>query len=1036
MKRILSLILTAFLVLAVLPLGMFTAYADVNVSEDATGGYGDNSSEVEDTLEDINAEVTVQDDITAVDGLAEIIADETKNIILGWGNTATKGEPLALCTTYTSGTTVDKVFQTSAANVANMTNGTFNESHSDFSGGHRWFDSNKEYVEGYIDMTFNFPVAASVTNLLFANTKESTDRMIWEYQVFAGDELATLYTDANLLYHYNKDCAATPTDGQYITFGKTIEAKYFGIRILNGCNPNSADSNRGYAYPRIREVALIGSCVIPDEYKATASKWIQPCIDALDTDYNLLNGADYVAGTGEPGTITTAGFDGTKAVTVGIRSYNSAQNDLVDHTLTGVHADIHGVKFMDGSGNYIEGAYSTISVALQHEAIIDKVFLSHAVNNNSGLRTYEYEIYAGDSLDTLYNVENKKWYFLNENAVQNQVYEFPEPITAKYVGIKVLKGVMPNCTAQGSSYVRMAEIAVFGKYNTDYFDYSVTSGEAGLITAKGNTYKNRSLTFSAPLCKDGYTFRGWKVNGETAEDYVEDIYENYTELTLKITEKTDIEAVYTADDSEFTSNDRFTLSADKTQIRVPINSVLYDLRYGFEQFPANISAKRGDTPLQDKNFIKKGDTLILSSKGEEKQKLSVVIAGDCNYDGNLTVSDAVSGIDTILRGTATSDQFFSLDLNNSSSITVSDIVNIRNTILTTPTEETDYENVTIPMADLSYKTQGRYLKNTDGSLTFDWTASGFSFNADLYGDIVLNINQVHNDAREYTAVIDGVEHTIRITGSGTKDIIIARGLSSGVHSIGFYKQCEGGQKITVNSVKINGKVLEADAEADLLIEFIGDSITCGAGNMLENGKETGVAYTQDGYNAYGTVTARLLGADWSNISVSGSSLIDDRNREASRNHMPTEYKNAVKGSNPKATDTPAWDFAANRNADIVVINLGTNDNGFIHLYSGVNTSSKTEYFKNLAIDFAHQIIEANGEDVKIVFAFGLMTSDPNFADAAYQQAVTELAAEGYTNAFYCRLPTDNTGGYAHPTVAGDWAAARVLSEFIKTEVLK
>ena len=293
-----------------------------------------------------------------------------------------------------------------------------------------------------------------------------------------------------------------------MTFSKTIEAKYFGIRILKGCNPNSAENNRSYARPRIREIALIGSCVIPEEYKATASKWIQPCIDALDTDYNLLNGADYVAGTGEPGTITAAGFDGTKAATVGIRSYNSAQNDLVDHTLTGVHADIHGVKFMDGNGNYIEGAYSTISVALLHEATVDKVFLSHAVNNHAGLRTYEYEIYAGDSLDTLYNAENKKWYFLNENALQNQVYEFPEPINAKFIGIKVLKGVMPNCTAQGSSYVRMAEIAVFGKYNTDYFDYSVTSGEAGLITAEGNTYKNKKLTFSGPVCKDGYTFRG------------------------------------------------------------------------------------------------------------------------------------------------------------------------------------------------------------------------------------------------------------------------------------------------------------------------------------------------------------------------------------------------------------------------------------------------------------------------------------------------------------------------------------------------
>ncbi len=1008
-KKILSLMLSAFLVLAALPLSMASA-----------------------------VDTVMQDDLTKVENLEETISDETKNLVLGWSNTDSKGEFLKYHTTYTSGSVVDKIFK--SGSVVGVTNGTATDGHSDISGGHQWFDANGEYVEGYIDMTFNFPATASITNFLIATNKDTaTDRRLWEYQIFAGNELNTLYSDDNLLYHYNKDCAATPTNGQYITFGETIKAKYFGVRILKGCNPNSADDTRNYARPRIREIAIIGSCVIPDEYKATASKWIQPCIDALDTDYNLLNGADYVAGTGDPGTITTAGFNGTKTAAVSIRSYNSVENDLVDHVYNGKnHADIYGVNFMDGNGNYIDGAYTTISVALLHEATVDKVFLSHAVNANSGLRTYEYEIYAGNSLDTLYEAANKKWHFLNENGVQNQVYEFPEPVIAKYVGIKVLKGVMPNCTAQGSSYVRMAEIAVFGRYNTDYFDYTVTSGESGLITAEGNTYKNRKMTFAAPVCKDGYTFRGWKVNGEAVKDYTKDIYANSVELDIILTEDTAIEAVYTADDTEFTGNEKYVVSADKTQIRIPAHSVLYDLRYGFEQFPANISAKNGDTALADKDFLKKGYDLILSSKGEEKQKLSVVIAGDCNYDGAVTATDVVNGIDTILEGTTTQNKFLLLDVNNSNSITVSDIVNIRNTILTTPAEETDYENVTVPMADLDYKTQGRYLKNADGTLTFDWTAAGFSFNADLYGDVVLNINQVHNDSRWYTAVIDGVEHTIEINGSGTKDVLIARGLSSGVHSIGFYKQNEGGQKITVNSVKINGKVLEADAEADLLIEFIGDSITCGAGNMLENGNEAGISHTQDGYNAYGTVTARLLGADWSNISVSGSSLIDDRDRVPTRYHMPTEYTHALKGSSSTASIDNVHTWSFERKADIVVINLGTNDAGIIGMYAPApNTEAeRTEYFSELAYDFAKDIIEINGQDVKIVFAFGLMTDTPNFADKAYQSTVEKLATEGFSNAFYCRLPTDTTGGNAHPTIAGDHAAARVLSEFIKTKVLK
>ena len=1006
--KILSLILAAFVVLGALPLSVSAA------------------------------EVTMQDDLTKVENLDAIVSDGSQNFIKGWAATSNKNVPMTLCNTYTTGTTVDKAFVPSSAKIATMTNGIVNETHADLNGSEslQWFDSNKQWVEGHIDMTFTFPAAASITNFLLATVNDSQiDRRMWEYQVFAGNEFETLYTDANLLYHYNEGGVNTPTKGQYITFGETIEAKYFGVRILKGCNPNSADNDRNYSYPRIREIAIIGSLVVPDEYKATAAKWVNPCLEALDTDYNLLNGADYTSGDGTPGTITASGFNGTKEVSVGIRSYNPDACDLVDHNYTKNHADISGVNFFNANG-YIEGVYTDVTVALLHEADVDKVLISHATSVMFGLRTYEYELYAGNDFDTLYQESNKVFHFVNENDLQHQVYEFATPVTIKYLGIRILKGVQPNCSVAGSSYVRLSEIAVFGKYNTDYYDYFVTSGEADLINASGNVFAGKSLKFTTPLCENGYTFRGWKVNGKEVEANSADLYSNSAEILVTITENTEIEAVYTPDDTEFTSNDKYTVSADKTTIRIPQHTVLYELRYGFPQYPQNISAKKGETVLADKEFLKPGDNLVLSSNGIEKQSLSVVYEGDFNNDGTVAVSDIVAGIDAIFNKNATDTEEFAFDLNNSGTLTVSDVIRVRKNIFTTPTEETDYDNVTVPMKDLDYKTQGRYVKNTDGSVKFDWTASGFSFNADIYGDIVFNVTQGPNDARWYTAVIDGVEHDVRIKGNSAQDVVIARNISSGVHSIGFYKQHEGGNTITINSVKINGKVLTADAENDLLIEFIGDSLTCGFGNLAVNGQESLFEHSQDGYNSYGTATARILGADWSNISVSGSSLIDDRDREPTRNHMPTEYKNAIKGSNPKSTDTPAWDFASNRNADIVVINLGSNDNGCIAHYSGVDTDKKVAYFKNDVLKFARQIIEANGDDVKIVFAFGMATDKPIFADEAYQQAIVALAAEGFTNAFYCRLPTDKTGGYSHPTVAGDWAAARVLSEFIKTEVLK
>ena len=147
--------------------------------------------------------------------------------------------------------------------------------------------------------------------------------------------------------------------------------------------------------------------------------------------------------------------------------------------------------------------------------------------------------------------------------------------------------------------------------------------------------------------------------------------------------------------------------------------------------------------------------------------------------------------------------------------------------------------------------------------------------------------------------------------------------------------------------------------------------------------------------------------------------------------MPSIYKKAVTSKND------LWNFATNRNADIVVVNLGTNDYGLLHRSGYETVEQKKEKFGAAAYDFAKQIIEANGEDVKIVFAFGLMTDSPNVIDESYKETIQKLKnVDGYTNAFYCRLPTDRTGGDWHPTVAGDLAAAKVLAEFIKTKVIK
>lgn len=770
-------------------------------------------------------------------------------------------------------------------------------------------------------------------------------------------------------------------------------------------------------------LAVYGATEFNDSM-ATDSTYLNPCIEALDTNYNLL-GSDYVIDTEDnPGTIMLSGNMEGASAKVAVYSTNS-DNDLVNHSLEDIHADIKGVTFSDGSA-FKSNTYVDISIALMYEATIEKFFIAHSLR--SYLRTSEFELYTSQSLSTLYNSENCRWHYTNSASKQYQVYIFSEPVTAKYVGIRILKSIpTPTSIAANSSNARLAEIALFGKYNVDYFDYTVKSEGAPFIDIADSVYGGKTIELSAPLTKDGYSFRGWTLNGESMEHTVNK-YDNLTEAEVKITEDSEIKAIYTSDDSEFTGNSVYGVSPDKTKVRVPQNHVFYEVRYGMNQYPLNISGMRGTAALEDKDILKKGDTLVLSSNGTRKQTAEVAIAGDFDNNGAVEVTDIVSGVEAMLNGNATEEECFLFDSNNSGTLTVSDIIFARNTVLNTPDTLTDYSHKTVAMKDAVYKKTGRNIVGTDGSLYVEMTAAGFSFNADCYGDIKLTIQQTHSDRRYYTVIVDGVESEVFAIGNQKQELVIAKGLSSEPHTIEVYKQSEGGNGVTIHDISINGEFLEAPKDKEMLIEFVGDSITCGLGNLVKNGETLNV-HSQNGYKAYGTQTAAILGADWSNISSSGSALVNISGMANA--HMPTRYKQVV------SSKTDLWNFSANRNADIVVVNLGTNDNGVLTRAGYTTDAQKKEIFSAAAYDFAKQIIEANGEDVKIVFAFGLMTPTPNVIDTSYLETIQKLKDEdGYTNAYYCRLPTNREGGDYHPTVEGDAEAAEVLSAFIKDTVLK
>jgi len=168
--------------------------------------------------------------------------------------------------------------------------------------------------------------------------------------------------------------------------------------------------------------------------------------------------------------------------------------------------------------------------------------------------------------------------------------------------------------------------------------------------------------------------------------------------------------------------------------------------------------------------------------------------------------------------------------------------------------------------------------------------------------------------------LDGVyQRRVRIMGGSRMPVIIKAG-SVGPHTVWVYKATEA----TTGPVFISGiagQGLAALQRPDApVIEFIGNSITCGAAADASE-IPCGVGEYHDHHNAYyayGPRVARMLHANYFLSSVSGIGIYRTWNRDGPS--MPQVYEKADLIENGRRL----WDFSQYKPA-IVSIALGTND---------------------------------------------------------------------------------------------------------------
>lgn len=219
---------------------------------------------------------------------------------------------------------------------------------------------------------------------------------------------------------------------------------------------------------------------------------------------------------------------------------------------------------------------------------------------------------------------------------------------------------------------------------------------------------------------------------------------------------------------------------------------------------------------------------------------------------------------------------------------------------------------------------GRTHAPGDGSVRFDW--SGTYLHCRFTGGyLAMRISDTKKNY--FNLFIDGeLQPRVIVTQGQDSLVVLARDLSFGEHVVSLQKRTEGEQGCTtIHAVQISavGKLLPAASRRERLIEFIGDSLTCGFGTEGADKDDPFLPETENCNDAYACMLARLFDADYTLLAHSGRGLV--RNYD---DPMPVSSDGTLNhraGNLFDECDSIPWNFAAARRPDAVVVNLGSND---------------------------------------------------------------------------------------------------------------
>lgn len=297
---------------------------------------------------------------------------------------------------------------------------------------------------------------------------------------------------------------------------------------------------------------------------------------------------------------------------------------------------------------------------------------------------------------------------------------------------------------------------------------------------------------------------------------------------------------------------------------------------------------------------------------------------------------------------------------------------------------------------------------------------------------------VDNDRYDYA--IDEISKEIKLS------------LSNDYHIIQILKRTESSVSFAAIEDIIADKFLKVEDSYDYNIEFYGDSLTCGFGNLSNNPEEKFKTETESFLDGYSYLVAKALNANYSAICVSGFPIYKSRWNEGFQIDSIADMISICDYSEDMNLNTiNPWDNNKFK-PDLVIINLGTNDCSYftkgekwvdelIEKYKDFEAVLTCSEFKKELDNLEKKIITFLDDlfkiykDVKVIWALGLIEVDKHIQEV-FDRVLTNYNNKNlYQFNFHVIEKCNERGAVWHPSKKMHIEGSKQLLDFIRNNVL-